>query len=111
MDYSAGNHILREDFGNSNIFNTRYLWKRKGFEAEIPRKFEERQNLSVGKPSDQNTIIPLFHEYFTRGRKFSKHDHNLRIAADEHELFQFRSSINWYAAHSKSRLTPGAFSH
>ena len=68
MDYSKVNHVLQENIRNSNIFSTRYLWKRKCVGAEICRTFEERRDLSVDKTSDQNIVIQLFHKYMVRSK-------------------------------------------
>ena len=111
MDYSKVNHVLQENIRNSNIFSTRYLWKRKYVGAEICRTFEERRDLSVDKTSDQNIVIELFHKYLVRGRKFSKTvitREGQRMSTNSFALrLVFSRSTDWYIFHSKMRLTLG----
>ena len=111
MDYSKVNHVLQENIRNSNIFSTRYLWKRKCVGAEICRTFEERRDLSVDKTSDQNIAIQLFHQYLARGRKFSKTVITREVQRMGANSFAPRlvssRSTNWYIFHSKMRLTLG----
>ena len=111
MDYSKINHVLQENIKNSNIFSTRYLWKRKCVGAEICRTFEERRDPSVNKTSDQNIVIQLFHKSLARGRKFSKMAitrEGQRMGTDSFALRLVSSRpSNWYIFHSKMRLTLG----
>ena len=111
MDYSKVNHVLKENIRNSNIFSTRYLWKIKCLRAEICRTFEERQDLSVDKISDQNIVIQLFPKSVARARKFSKTvitGEGQRIGTNSFALrLVFLKPTNWDIFHSKMTLALG----